>query len=67
MTGNLNRRVDRLEKEGHGEGRTLLVWGEIGESREAAMQRFSKSRGIEPGENDRVIFVGWTGAFHDES
>ena len=67
MSGNLNNRVTRLEKEGHGEGRTLMVWGEIGESRKAAMQRFSMSRGIEPGENDRVIFVGWAGAFPDES
>ena len=61
--GNLYRRVDRLEKEGHGKGNSLLVWKDKGESKEAAIKR----RGFEPTEHDTVHFVGWGGAFDGET
>lgn len=63
MSENLNRRVARLEGEGNSEGRILLAWLDEGESHEAAIKR----RGLEPGENDKVLLIGWFGAGSDES
>ncbi len=53
MPSKLNNRVSRLEKDGHGEGRTLLVWVEIGESHEDAIKR----AGLEPTGDDLLVFI----------
>ena len=63
MPSKLNNRVSRLEKAGHGEGRFLIAWVEQGESHEDAIKR----RGLEPGEDDTVLLVGWIGAGADKS
>jgi hypothetical protein len=63
MPSKLNNRVSRLEKDGHSGGRTFMVWVDTGESTEDAIKR----RGVEPGEDDTVLLVGWVGTGSDES
>ena len=53
MPNNLNRRVARLEKDGHGKKRFLVVVRHKGESQESAITR----SGLEPADDDTILFI----------
>ena len=53
MSGNLNRRVERLEYEGGGKGRILVAVLYPGDNEQDALSR----EGIEPTDEDMVVFI----------
>ena len=53
MSGNLNRRVTRLENEGGGKERILVAVQFPGDSEEDAIKR----AGIEPTDDDLVVLI----------